>query len=110
MREEEKLEILLHNIRPCFSAIVAASVVATVDALKISCRNYERIKSRTDNFKEPPAASSATLAPEFAYCKRKEAANNSDKPKYGFYRSRYPPIKRVAIKSYVNLALAISGR
>lgn len=90
MTDADKLEILLHNIRPCFSAIIAVSNIKSVEELKVACRNYERIKTRADDFKEPPVASSSTVAPEFAFCKRKEAS--SGKPKFNnnnFYRSRY---------------------
>lgn len=100
MCEADKLEILLHNIRPCYSTIIAASNVTSVDELKVVCKNYERIKVRSDNFKEPPSVNSGILAPEFCYSRRKEAprnfvansANNHfDRSKYNniFDRSRY---------------------
>lgn len=90
MYEADKLEILLHNIRPCFSTIIAASNVGTVDDLKIACRNYERVKVRSDNFKEPPSASSGTLAPEFSFNRRREVSKNfNNNTNSNFERSRY---------------------
>lgn len=66
--EEDKLEILLHNIRPCYSSVLATCpYVKSIHQLKTLCRNYERIKARSDNFREPPAITSDTLAPEFSY-------------------------------------------
>lgn len=77
MCEEDKMEILLHNIRPCFATMIAASNVKSVDELKQTCRNFEKVKSRSDNFKEPPSVGSDTLAPEFGFTEvRKETRRN----------------------------------
>lgn len=66
--EEEKLEILLHNIRPCYANTLAASPeIKSIDSLVSVCKNYENIQSRFSLFQEPPRVSSNTLAPEFAY-------------------------------------------
>lgn len=92
MGEADKLEILLHNIRPCYSTIIAASNVTSVDDLKVACKNYERIKVRSDNFKEPPSVGSGILAPEFCYSRRKETPRNfgaNSSNNNNFDRSRY---------------------
>lgn len=68
--EDEQLEIILHNIRPCYaSTLASASQIASVDALRTLCRNYEAIQARLAQFQEPPRVTSDTLAPEFAYSK-----------------------------------------
>ncbi|KAL4718185.1 hypothetical protein ACJJTC_013757 [Scirpophaga incertulas] len=68
MTENEKLEILLHNIRPCYATTLAASSnINSIDDLKTVCKNFENINARFSNFQEPPRASSSTIAPEFAY-------------------------------------------
>lgn len=68
LSEEDKLEILLHNIRPCYASTLAASPnIASIDALKSLCRSYENIQSRMAQFHEPPKITSDTLAREFAY-------------------------------------------
>lgn len=69
--EPEQLEILLHNIRPCYASTLAASVtqIDTIDALRALCRNYEIVHSRLSQFHEPPGVNSETVAPEFAYLK-----------------------------------------
>lgn len=70
LTEEEKLEILLHNIRPTYASTIAASPeIQSVDALKAICKNFESIQSRLTQFHEPPQCTSQTLAPEFAYSK-----------------------------------------
>lgn len=71
LSEAEQLEILLHNIRPCYASTLAASAAAitTIDTLRSICRNYETFHSRLSQFQEPPKANSDTVAPEFAYCK-----------------------------------------
>lgn len=71
LSEEEQLEILLHNIRPCYASTLAASAatISTIDTLRSLCRNYETFYSRLTQFQEPPKATSDTVAPEFAYAK-----------------------------------------
>lgn len=66
--EDDKLEIILHNIRPCYAnTLSSVSAIKTIDELRTLCRNYENIESRLSQFKEPPKVTSETLAPEFAY-------------------------------------------
>lgn len=66
--EEDKLEILLHNVRPTYASTLAASpTINTINDLKSICKNFENIQSRSAQFHEPPQVTSQTLAPEFAY-------------------------------------------
>lgn len=68
LSEEDKLEILLHNIRPCYASTLSAfPEIKTVDTLKNLCRNYENVQARFTHFHEPPKLSSGTVVPEFAY-------------------------------------------
>lgn len=68
MSEGDKLEIILHNIRPCYAnALSSVSEIKTIEELKSLCRNYENIQSRLSQFKEPPRPTAVTLAPELAY-------------------------------------------
>ncbi|XP_048479316.1 uncharacterized protein LOC119691335 [Plutella xylostella] len=83
LSDEDKLEIILHNIRPCYSTIIAASPsLKSVDDLRVICRNYEHIKVRSDNYREPPSVSSKTLAPEFAYQSQHKKYNNTQSKQY----------------------------
>lgn len=76
--ENEQLEILLHNIRPCYaSTIAASSAVDTLENLKSVCRNYENIQSRLKQFHEPPKVNSETMAPDFAYDKSSTSGSSS---------------------------------
>ncbi|KAL0859987.1 hypothetical protein ABMA27_010302 [Loxostege sticticalis] len=66
--EDEKLEVILHNIRPCYaSTLASAGNIQTLDSLQTICRNYENIQARLANFHEPSGPTADTLAPEFAY-------------------------------------------
>lgn len=66
--EREKLEILLHNIRPIYTQILATCPnVNSIDQLRDLCKNYEQAMARAADFKEPPTSSMNTLAPEFSY-------------------------------------------
>lgn len=68
LSEEEKLEIILHNIRPCYASVLAScGSISSIEELRALCRNYEIIHSRMSNFHEPPRVSTDTMAPEFAY-------------------------------------------
>lgn len=84
--EEDKLEILLHNIRPCYASTLAACPeIRSIDTLKSLCRNYENIKSRFAQFQEPPKVTSCTLAPEFAYKTISNISENFNKAKQSNY-------------------------
>ncbi|KAH9642564.1 hypothetical protein HF086_011157 [Spodoptera exigua] len=84
--EEDKLEIILHNIRPIYAnTLSSAAEVKSIDELRNLCRNFESIQARFSQFKEPPKPSSTTLAPEFAYvgqsnrnCNSKYATNSNN--------------------------------
>lgn len=91
--EAEQLEILLHNIRPCYASTLAASSteIRTIDSLRSLCRNYETYHSRLSQFQEPPKVTSDTVAPEFAYSRESNKGTNKvqinstyNKQNYGF--------------------------
>lgn len=103
LSEEDQLEILLCNIRPCYATTLsAAGTIRDIDSLRSLCRNYETFLSRGLQFQEPPKANSDTIAPEFAYAKEsnkntnkftnntfnKQVANNSNYNKGQF--TKYP--------------------
>lgn len=78
MSEDEKLEILMHNIRPCYANSLAASPpIVSIENLRSVCRNYENITARFSQFQEPPRVTSNTVAPEFAYRNKTSYANNN---------------------------------
>ncbi|XP_053602615.1 bromodomain-containing protein DDB_G0270170-like [Plodia interpunctella] len=82
LSEDSKLEIILHNIRPCYSTILASSPeIKSIDELRSLCTNFEKVQARLLHFREPPAPSSDTLAPEFAYSKSKAKFNQN----YNFF-------------------------
>lgn len=80
LSEQDQLEIILHNIRPCYSSVLSTCPnLTSITSLRNLCRNYEQIKARTDDFKEPPSVSSSTLAPEYAYQVRKDVSRSISK-------------------------------
>lgn len=76
--EQEKLDILIHNIRPCYASVLASktSSINTMESLKTLCRNFEKIQSLTSQFREPPRVTSDTLAPDLSFCKSSEQSTN----------------------------------
>lgn len=81
MSDSEKLEILLHNIRPCYTSAIAASpIISSVEGLGEVCRSYESIQSRISQFREPPKPNADMVAPEFAY--NKPSSSNSPFQKF----------------------------
>lgn len=71
--EAEKLEIILHNIRPCYANVLAShgSSIESIETLRALTRNYERIQALSSQFREPPRVTTDTLAPDFAFNKPK---------------------------------------
>lgn len=66
--EEEKLEIILHNIRPAYTSTLAAvPEIQSIDSLRTICRNFENFQARLAHFHEPSKPTADTIAPEFAY-------------------------------------------
>ncbi|XP_063636022.1 uncharacterized protein LOC134806625 [Cydia splendana] len=87
--EDEKLEILLHNIRPCYaSTLASAAAITDIDTLRNHCRNYESIQARLADFRKPPRRTADTLAPEFAYTGNSYNKNNNNNNNKNFtYRN-----------------------
>ena len=65
LSESNKLEILMHNVRPCFSEHLALHDVQSIAELKEKCRKLESARQRSQMFTEPPKHSG--LNPEFVY-------------------------------------------
>lgn len=78
LSEMEKLEILLHNIRPCYASVLSSvTEINSIESLRTLCRNYENVQTRLAQFQEPPRPSSNTLAPEFAYVQHSGPSDTS---------------------------------
>ncbi|XP_047993435.1 uncharacterized protein LOC125231884 [Leguminivora glycinivorella] len=102
LSEDEKLEIILHNIRPCYASTLAASPeIKDLKTLKNLCSNYEDIQSRLSLFHEPPRVTSETLAPDFAYTKHHknnnyytnknyQSTNTNERQKNYYNQNKYP--------------------
>lgn len=98
--EEDKLEIILHNIRPCYaSTLASATEIKELEQLRLLCRNFENVQSRLVQFREPSAATSDTLAPEFAYSQK---SNTINKQKPQFYSNYNNKIQNSYTKPYAN--------
>lgn len=67
LSEPEQLQILLRNIRPCYSVFVALCDITSIDSLLLSCQKYERILDRDRNFKEPQNSDNSQLFGDFHY-------------------------------------------
>lgn len=88
--EADQLDIILHNIRPCYASTLAASPnIDSIEKLKTICRSYENIQSRMAQFHEPPKITRDTVAPEFAYNKPSTSNNYTNKNyNYTNYRNK----------------------
>lgn len=78
--EQEKLDILMHNIRPCYANVLAVNPdsINSVEKLRTLCRNYESVQSLTSQYKEPPRATSNTLAPDLAFNNKQNINHNKN--------------------------------
>lgn len=87
---EEKLEIILHNIKPCYAEVLAVSNAKTLDELVSICRNYEKYKSRAKLYHEPPRVNTSTLASDYAYTRKSTNSYGNNKQGYNsYYNSKY---------------------
>ncbi|KAJ2939809.1 hypothetical protein O0L34_g18003 [Tuta absoluta] len=64
LSSEEKLEIIMRNIRPCYSNFIAHMNILTLEQLITACQQYEKVIDKNKNFKEPLPD---PLAAEFNY-------------------------------------------
>lgn len=78
--DQDKFDIVSHNIKPCYAEVLAVANVTDLDELKTTCQNYEKYKARTNNYHDPPKVGPSTLAPEFAYTKHNYTKNNYNRP------------------------------
>lgn len=67
LAEEDKLNIVLFNIRPYYTSQLALNPADSWSDLKRKCRLIEMAKDRAHNFADPPKASSSSLAPDLCY-------------------------------------------
>ncbi|KAG7301012.1 hypothetical protein JYU34_015382 [Plutella xylostella] len=88
--EDEQLEIILHNIRPCYASTLASvTEITTIEALRTLCRNYENIQARLSHFREPSGVTPDSLAPEFAYSSSNQTKkqNYNDNKNYNYNKN-----------------------
>ncbi|KAM3968908.1 uncharacterized protein ACR2FA_002025 [Aphomia sociella] len=64
---QEKLNIVLFNIRPFYTSQLALTPIESWSELKRQCRLLERARERSGNFTEPPRVTSTYLAPDLGY-------------------------------------------
>lgn len=85
--EAEKLEIILHNIRPCYANVLAShgTTIESIDTLRSLARNYERVQALSAQFREPPKVTTDTLAPDLAFTKTTEYSQYKKYP----YQNNY---------------------
>lgn len=77
--ESDKLEILLHNVRPSYATSLASvPEIKDIDHLSQLCRNYENAQARVAQFREPNDPNISALAPEFAYASQKHNRNSQN--------------------------------
>lgn len=87
--EAEKLEIILHNIRPCYTNIIAVhgANIDSIASLRTLARNFEQAQAMSAQFREPPKVNTATLAPDLAFTHEPSTSSASN---YTPYSKSYP--------------------
>lgn len=65
--DDEKLGIVLYNIRPFYTTQLALNPAESWSDLKKKCRLLESAKQRSDLFSEPPKSTNACIAPDLSY-------------------------------------------
>lgn len=90
LTEQEKLDIILHNIRPSYATVLTSSPdFKDIESLRILCKNFESVQSRLSQFHEPPRVSSHTMAPDYAYAHCSTYAEKSVNPKPGYFHFQH---------------------
>lgn len=79
--EEQKIEILLHNIRPFYSDQLALIKFDSVASLKDHCRKIEAAKQRSSLFSEPTSSFLTNQNSEFAYKPKAKHINEISHPR-----------------------------
>lgn len=69
LSDQEKFDIISHNVKPIYTEVLAISNVQTLEQLESVCRNYENYKARAATYQEPTKGQLQTLAPDFVYSK-----------------------------------------
>ncbi|KAI5635729.1 retrotransposon gag protein domain-containing protein [Phthorimaea operculella] len=81
LSEDDKLQILLHNIKPCYASVIASASattsINTIDSLRTICRNFENVQCYTSQYREPPRVTQDTLAPDLAFVKATTSSSNN---------------------------------
>lgn len=103
LSNEDKLEILLHNIRPCYANVLTSNPdIKDIDTLRTICKNYEKIHARQSQFREPPRVSSETMAPEFAYSHASASTIHNKQFRQNTYNSNQSYLQQRYTKSNSN--------
>lgn len=86
--EAEKLEILLNNIRPCYSMTLLHTKITTIHSLISVCQAYEDCITKSRSFREP-STNIDPCAQEFAYKpSTSKSSNSSYTPKFNVQNTR----------------------
>lgn len=113
LSEEDQLEIILHNVRPCYASVLSScSNIKTIDQLQTICKNFENIQARLCSFHEPPRVTSNTLAPEFAYAHFSNSQSSAPYKTFNNNKYDYPrntqPVKELKIEEETKPVLAVN--
>ncbi|XP_069365329.1 uncharacterized protein [Maniola hyperantus] len=89
--EQDKLDILLHNIRPCYASVLAANAdnINSVEKLRTLCTNYESIEGLTAKNRDPPRVTPNTLAPDLAFVPKFNQNSNKNFNTHKSFGSKY---------------------
>lgn len=82
--DDEKLNIVLYNIRPFYTTQLALNPTESWSDLKKKCRLLENAKQRSELFSEPSKPGNSSIAPDLGY---KNASSNRPGPRVAAVKS-----------------------
>lgn len=93
--ETKKLQIIIRNIRPCYSPYIANNNINSIISLISCCQKYEEFLDKEKRFSEPQTTNNP-LCVEFNYksssnLTSKTSTSNSFPPNTNFNRFNYKP-------------------